>query len=141
MTTLSEKAQTFLTEQHTAVLSTFRKNGATQMSIVSCGLYQGTAAFTTTADRAKLLNLKRDPRCSLLVSKRDWWGYLVLEGRARLLNPGETDAETLRAALRDVYSAAAGKEHPNWTEYDETTARERRSVVMVVPDRAYGPAA
>lgn len=141
MPQLSEKAKSFLAEQHAAVLTTFRKDGAAQMSIVSCGLYQDTAAFTTTVGRAKLINLKRDSRCSLLVSKRDWWGYLVLEGRARLLNPVETDAATLRLALRDVYRAAAGKDHPNWQEYDEAMVREKRSVVMVVPERLYGPAA
>ncbi|MSQ26500.1 MAG: PPOX class F420-dependent oxidoreductase [Dehalococcoidia bacterium] len=141
MAPLSEKVRAFLAEQHAAVLTTFRKDGAAQMSIVFCGLYQGTAAFTTTADRAKLINLKHDPRCSLLISKRDWWGYVVLEGRARLLNPGKTDAATLRTALRDVYRAAAGKDHPNWQEYDEAMVREKRSVVMIVPERVYGPAA
>ncbi|MCH8086990.1 MAG: pyridoxamine 5'-phosphate oxidase family protein, partial [Chloroflexi bacterium] len=59
---LSEKARKFLSENHNGVLTTFRRNGAAQMSIVTCGLYGNGVAFTTTADRAKLLNMKRDPR-------------------------------------------------------------------------------
>jgi hypothetical protein len=61
-----------------------------------------------------LLNLKRNPRCSLLISQEDWWGYVVLEGHAEVLSADNTDAEEFRMALRDAYRAASGTEHPNW---------------------------
>ena len=135
---LSDNDRAFLKANHQAVLTTFRKDGGAQMSIVTCGLYRDSIAFTTEAQRAKLLNLQRNPRCSLLVSKRDWWGYLVLEGQATLLSPGATDPAELRQGLRDVYLAASGKTHPNWQEYDAAMRKERRSVVIVVPERVYG---
>jgi len=137
---LTSKVRAFLAQNHNAVLTTFRRNGAAQMSIVTCGLYRKTAAFTTTADRAKLLNLKRDPRCSLLVAKSDWWGYVVLEGHAQLISPGEADPEELRTALRQVYRAAAGKDHPDWEEYDRAMVEQVRSAVLVVPEQVYGTA-
>ncbi len=137
---LTEEVGAFVSENRQAVLSTFRGNGAAQMSIVLCGPYDGGVAFTTPADRAKLANLKRDPRCSLLVSQRDWWGYVVLEGHARLMSPESTDGEELRLALRDVFRVAAGEEHPDWEEYDRSVSDERRSVVVVVPERVYGTA-
>ena len=84
---LSEKVRAFLRENNRGVLTTFRKNGAAQMSIVSCGLYGDGAAFTTTADRAKLINLKRNPKCSLLISQPDWWGYVVLEAKPSCCPP------------------------------------------------------
>ncbi len=135
---LSAKERAFAEKHHHAVFSTFRKNGAIQMSIVACGPYQGNVAFTTIAGGAKLWNLKRDPRCSLLIPQSDMFGYVVLEGRARLMTPQDTAPEELRVALRDVYRVAAGKEHPNWEEYDEAMVRARRSVVIVVPERVYG---
>ena len=67
------------------------------MSVVSCGPYRDGVAFTTTADRAKLINLHRNPKCSLLVSQDDWWGYLVLEG---FLSPAWRTR--LRAAMDDL---------------------------------------
>ena len=137
---LSPEVRAFLTENHEAVLATFRANGAAQMSIVTCGPYGEGAAFTTTAGRAKLRNLGRNPRCSLLVSEGDWRRYLVLEGRAVVMSADNTEAEVLRAALRDVYRAAAGKEHPDWEEYDEAMVWDRRSAVIVVPEHTYGPA-
>ena len=135
---LSENLRTFVAETRRGVLTTFRKNGAAQMSIVTCGPYREGVAFTTTADRAKLINLRRDPRCSLLVSQEDWWGYVVLEGRAELLSSDNTDATELREALRDVYRTASGTEHPNWQEYDLAMLEQRRSAVIVVPEHIYG---
>ena len=137
---LPERVKKFVSENHRAVLTTFRRNGAAQMSIVTTGAYSDGAAFTTTEDRAKLSNLKRDPRCSLLVSHESWWGYVVLEGRARVMSADNTDAEELRLALRDVYRAASGEEHSNWDEYDRAMVDDRRAAVVVVPEHVYGTA-
>lgn len=135
---LPENVRTFASENHQAVLTTFRKDGGAQMSIVAAGPYRDGVAFTTTADRAKLANLRRNPRCSLMVSQRDWWGYVVLEGRAELISPGVSDPDELRLSLREVYTAASGQEHPDWDEYDQAMRDEVRSVVIVVPERIYG---
>ena len=64
---LPDKVRKFAAENHQGVLSCFRKNGMPQMSIGTCGPYGDGVAFSTTTDRAKLLNLKRDSRCSLMV--------------------------------------------------------------------------
>ena len=137
---LPERVKKFVSENHRAVLTTFRRNGAAQMSIVTTGAYSDGAAFTTTEDRAKLSNLKRDPRCSLLISHESWWGYVVLEGQARVMSADNTDAEVLRLALRDVYRAASGEEHPDWDEYDRAMVDDRRAAVVVVPEHIYGTA-
>ncbi len=138
--TLSDDVRAFISENKNAVLTTFRKNGAAQMSVVTVCPYGDGAAFSTTVDRAKLINLREDPRCSLLVSKSDWWGFVVLEGRALVMAPDNTDPEQLRLTLRDVYRGAAGKEHPDWADYDEAMVRDRRAAVVVVPDHVYGTA-
>ena len=137
---LSDKVREFISQNHQAVLTTFRRNGAVQMSIVTSGAYRDGVAFTTTAGRAKLANLKRNPRCSLLVSHESWWGYVVLEGHAEVMSSDNTEAEELRVALRDVYRAASGTEHPDWDEYDQAMRDDRRSAVVVVPDHIYGTA-
>lgn len=137
---LPDKVKKFAEENHRGVLTTFRRSGAAQMSIISCGPFRDGIAFTVTEDRAKLANLRRDPRCSLLVSRESWWGFLVLEGRAQVLSAGNTGAEELRLALREVYRAASGKEHPNWDEYDRAMRNDRRSAIVVVPDHIYGTA-
>ncbi len=137
---LTEKVRAFVAQTHRGVITTFRRSGAAQMSIVSCGPLRNGVAFTVTEERAKLKNLRRDPRCSLLVSNESWWGFVVLEGRAQVLSADNTDAEELRLALRDTYRTASGEEHPDWDEYDQAMRDDRRSVVIVVPDHVYGTA-
>lgn len=137
---LTDDVTKFTTENHQGVVTCYRRNGMPQMSIVTCGAYRDGVAFSTTADRAKLLNLKRDSRCALMVSKQDWWGYVVLEGRATIISPENSSAEELRTALRDVYRAATNQDHPNWEEYDQAMVDDRRSAIIVVPDHVYGTA-
>jgi len=138
---LEGNIRAFLASTNRGVLTTFRRDGAAQMSIVTCGPYRDGVAFTTTASRAKLLNLRRNPRCSLLVSNENWWGFVVLDGLAQIISPENTSADEYRNALRDVYRTASGEEHSNWDEYDQAMLDDRRSAVIVIPDRTYGTGA
>ena len=138
---LSPNVKEFVSANHQAVLTTFRSNGAAQMSIVTVGSFGEGVGFTTTEDRAKLRNLIREPRCSLLVSKSDWWGYVVLEGSAKVLRRGKSNDDELRDALRGIYRAASGQEHPDWEDYDRAMVADRRAAVIVVPDHVYGSVA
>ena len=135
---LTDKQKDFLAANHNAVCTTFRRNGAAQLSIVTSGLYGGGAAFTTTADRAKHRNLARDPRCTLLVSHADWRPFLVLEGNATVLSQDNTPSGRLGVAFRGVFRAASGKEHPNWDEYDRVMVEDRRVIVIVTSEHVYG---
>ena len=137
---LPENIRAFCTKTHRGVLTTFRRNGAAQMSIVTCGPLKDGVAFTVTFDRAKFLNLKRDARCSLLVSNEGWWGFVVLEGHADIISADNTDGDELRLALRDTYRTASGQEHSNWEEYDQAMIDDRRSAIIVVPEHIYGTA-
>ena len=136
---LPDNIKDFIANNDKAVLSTFRRSGAAQLSIVSVGPYGDGAAFTTTEDRAKLANLRRDPRSSLLVSHDSWWGFVVLEGSARVMAADNTDPEELRQAFRDVYRSISG-EHPDWDDYDRAMVEDKRAVIVVVPEHIYGTA-
>ena len=128
----------FMEEHHRGVVTTFRKNGGAQMSILSTGLYQESVVFVVAGNTAKLANLKRNPRCTVLAVKADWSGYAVIEGNAEISSGDNMDPEALRLLLRNAYRACGGGEHPDWNEYDEVMKQERRAVVMVTPERMYG---
>ena len=138
---LPDKVKNFATQTHRAVLTTFRRNGAAQMSIISCGPYRDGIAFTVTENRVKLKNLRRNPRCSLMISNENWWGFIVLEGKATIMSADNTEPRELRTALQDAYRTCSGEEHSNWEEYDQAMRDDRRSVIIVVPDHIYGTAA
>ena len=137
---LPDSVVEFAKDTHRGVISTFRRDGSVQMSIVSCGPLGDGIAFTVTEERVKLKNLRRDPRCTLLVSKESWWGFVVLQGRAQIMSADNTDPEEFRMALRDAYRACSGSDHPNWDEYDQAMRDDRRSIIVVVPDHIYGTA-
>ncbi len=135
---LDDNLKSFVAENRRGVLTTFRRDGSAQMSIITCGPLQDGVAFSTTEDRAKLRNLRRNPRCSLMVARENWSAYIVLQGNARLLLADNTDADELRMALRDVFRTAAAAEHPNWHEYDQAMVDQKRSAIIVVPEHVYG---
>ena len=132
-----KKVEEILAYNHEAVFTTFRRNGAVQMSIVTVGVLNNGVAFTISPGSAKLANLRRNPRCSLMVSRRDWGDFAVLEGHAKVLSPNVTAIEELRLTLREVYRVAGGKEHPDWEEFDQAVQEDRRSAVIVVPEHIY----
>ena len=51
--------------------------------------------------------------------------------------PDETDAESLRLLLRDVFTACGGT-HDDWDTYDRVMREEGRVAVLVPPRRVYG---
>jgi PPOX class probable F420-dependent enzyme len=135
--TLPQDIINFLSAHHKAVFTTYRKNGAAQLSVIVCGLLKGRIVFST-ARNAKYWNLKRNPRCSLLVSRDDWRRYVALDGQAQIANAENTEPEMLRLELREVFRAATGREHPDWAQYDADMLRDRRAIIIVQPEHFYG---
>ena len=119
---LVPQIEQFLHDNPQGVLTSFRRNGMPQLSIVTVYPRDGGVGISITETRMKFKNLLRDPRCSVLVSHVDWWsGYLVFEGRAELIHSGNADPERLRLARRHIFSA--------------TTRRRSAGLGGVRPDR------
>ncbi len=129
----------FLMHNHNSVFSTFRKNGLVQLSVVTVGPWRNGIAFSTPMNTAKTANLRRDPRCSTLISADNWYPFVVLEGKATIIDNTIAGKDELVSYLREVYTAGAGKQHPNWKEFDDVMAIENRVVIYIEPDRFYGP--
>ena len=49
---------------------------------------------------------------------------------------GDLDPERIRLLLREIFTAAGGT-HDDWDTYDRVMAEERRTAVLVTPDRVY----
>ena len=134
-----EDVRAFMESNHPGVITTQQRNGASQVSIVVCGAYQGNAAFVSVrGNSAKVRNLRRNPHCTVLSVTPDWRRFAVVEGQATLSDAGNTDAEELRVLLREVYRACGDKDHPDWEEYDRAMVQQEAVVVLVKPDRVYG---
>ncbi|MEU6665059.1 PPOX class F420-dependent oxidoreductase [Streptomyces sp. NPDC046727] len=124
---------------HAGVLVTLRRDGRPQLSNVSHAYDpdERIIRISVTDDRAKTRNLRRDPRASYHVTSDDRWAYTVAEGTAELTpvaaDPHDETVEELVRLYRDI-----GGEHPDWDDYRAAMVRDRRLVVRLRVDRAYG---
>jgi PPOX class probable F420-dependent enzyme len=121
------------------VLVTLRKDGWPQLSNVNYGwdAQSQTIRISTTDDRAKTQNLRRDPRASFHVTSDDFWSYAVVDGRADLSAVAKDPYDAAVEELIDLYRAVQG-EHPDWDDYRAAMVRDRRLVVRLRAERAYG---
>ena len=134
-----EDARKFMEGHHRGVVTTYQPNGSAHASIVSCGAYDGHAAFVAVHSKSvKERNLRRDPRFTVLAVRDDWRGFVTVEGQAQLHDASNTDAEELRQLFRAVFRACGDKDHPDWEEFDRAMVKQQAVVVLVRPDRVYG---
>ncbi|WP_326719486.1 MULTISPECIES: PPOX class F420-dependent oxidoreductase [unclassified Streptomyces] len=128
-----------LSEYKGGVLVTLKKDGRPQLSNVSHAYYpdERIIRISLTDDRAKTRNLRRDARASYHVTSENRRAYTVAEGTADLTpvasDPHDETVEELIRYYRDVLG-----EHPDWDDYRAAMVRDRRLVLRLHVDRAYG---
>lgn len=134
-------------EHGLAVVATVRADGTAQASVVNAGVLDHptgggpVVAFVARSSTRKLANLRERPAATVVF--RAGWRWLAVEGPAELAGPDDPlaglDPAALPGLLRDVFTAAGGT-HEDWAEYDRVMAEERRTAVLVRPERVYGVA-
>jgi PPOX class probable F420-dependent enzyme len=128
------EAIAFVRANHRAVLATTSASGRIQLTPVTVAADEAGEILMSTRETAvKTKNLRRDGRATLLVMNDGFFGpYVQLEGNAAVVSlPDALDG------LIAYYRLAAG-EHPDWDEYTQAMAAERRVLVRITVDRA-GP--
>jgi PPOX class probable F420-dependent enzyme len=123
---------------HQSTLTTLRSNGLPQLSnVVHAVGDDGVVRVSTTADRAKYRNLQRRPWAALKFDAGTFWSYAVLEGPVELSPVAAAAEDPTVDELVEVYRAISG-EHPHWDEYRASMVADRRVVIRLIPDHAYG---
>jgi PPOX class probable F420-dependent enzyme len=128
-----------LSGSHAGVLVTIRRDGRPQLSNVNYAFDADAQLIriSVTDGRAKVANLRREPRASFHVSSPDFWSYAVAEGAADLSPVArDLDDATVRELI-GLYRAVKG-EHPDWADYRAAMVRDRRLVIRIPVERAYG---
>jgi len=121
-------------------LTTLKRDGRPQLSMVNLTFDPAASLVraSVTAGRAKVANLRRDPRASLLVTSPDGWSYAVLEGDAELSAVARAEDDATVEELVEVYRAVRGQDHPDWADYRRAMVRDRRLVLRLHVTRVYG---
>ncbi|QOC93288.1 PPOX class F420-dependent oxidoreductase [Micromonospora craniellae] len=126
----------FVRTRHRVVLMTTRPDGRPQSSPVSAGVdADGRLVISTYPERAKVTNIRRDPRVSACVLSEDWNGpWVQLDGTAEVL-----DLPDALEPLVEYFRSISG-EHPDWDEYREAMTRQGKSLIRVTIT-SWGPVA
>jgi PPOX class probable F420-dependent enzyme len=140
-----ERVAAFVAREHgLAVVSTTRADGSMPASVVNAGVLDHpvtgspVVALVARGGARKLANLRARPRATVVF--RVGWEWVTIEGPTELVGPDDAltgvDADELPGLLRDIFTAAGGT-HDDWDEYDRVMAAERRTAVLVHPERVY----
>lgn len=133
-----DEALAFMRDHEQGVLVTQRRDGRPQLSNIIYGIDDsGLIRISVTADRAKARNAGRDPRVSLHVSRDDFYAYAVIDGRAELSDVSSEPGDAVGVELADLYRGLIG-EHDNWDDYYRAMVTDRRLVLRIHPEHAYG---
>jgi len=129
------------------VISTLRADGTIASSVVNAGVLghpltgEPAVALVSQGGARRLANLRARPRATVVV--RAGWQWAAAEGPVQLAGPDDPldgiDRERLRVLLREIFTAAGGT-HDDWDTYDAVMAAERRTAVLVTPQRVYSSA-
>ncbi|HEX5532981.1 MAG TPA: PPOX class F420-dependent oxidoreductase [Actinomycetales bacterium] len=133
-----EELLDFVGSRHRLVLLTTRADGRPQMSPVTGGVDDaGRIVISTYPDRAKTVNLRRNPAVSVLVLSDDWDdAWVQIDGTAEVLDMPSQDAED---GLVEYYRCIAGN-HPDWAEYRSAMRKQGKSLIRITIT-GWGPVA
>ena len=133
-----DTALTYARTNTRAVLITLKADGRPQSSnVIQWTDAEGVVRVSVTESRAKVRNLRRDPRVSIHVTADDFWSYVVLEGDAELTPVAASPDDATVDELVDYYRALNG-EHPDWDDYRAAMVADARLVLRLRPAHAYG---
>lgn len=121
-------------------LATLKRDGRPQLSMINITFDPAASLLraSVTDGRAKVANLRRDPRASVLVHSRDGWSYAVLEGDVELSPVARAEDDATVEELVEVYRAVRGEDHPDWADYRRAMVQDRRLVLRLHVERVYG---
>ena len=131
-----EELLAFLRPRHHAILMTTRRDGRPQASPNTCGVdTEGRIVISTYPQRAKVANIRRDPRVSVCVLSDDFGGpWVQVDGSAEVIDLPESVEP-----LVEYFRVISG-EHPDWDEYRQAMREQGKSLIRVTIER-WGPIA
>jgi PPOX class probable F420-dependent enzyme len=141
---MDERARTYLAEQHSAAMTTLRKDGTPHVVRVGIALVDDKIWSSGTQTRARTKHLRRDPRSTLFVFDGEW-RWLTLECRVTILDGPEAPQLNLRLfqVMQQGMDVPAGQ--INWygralshEEFLKTMAQEQRLIYEFDVVRMYG---
>ena len=114
-------------EERLAILATLQRDGTPQLSPINYVYQDDQILISTTRDRAKCHNVRRNSQVSLCILRQGGRPYVTVFGQAQV---EETDiAERTAAIFRGI------SDRPLPDNFGELLAQQGRVLIVVTPER------
>src|SRR5215470_7880865 len=131
-----KEAFPLLQDNHTGVAISVTPKGHAHSTVVSTAVLDGKVGFASRSHTVKLKNIQRTGRAAVTVIKLDTRRYVTVEGPASVEPWQDTPAHIKR--LKDLYTGMGRAPKGADEEFAEQMRDEKRSLVLVTPERIYG---
>ena len=123
---MTEGQEKFVQEHRLAVLTTLRRSGSPQSTPVYYLYENGKLLVSSTRDRFKTINVRRDPRVNLcILDESPPFRYVQIQGKATMTD--EDLVETSRRIYMTFRESLAD-------DFPEQLARQGRIILEVTPE-------
>ncbi|MGI5355830.1 pyridoxamine 5'-phosphate oxidase family protein [Streptomyces sp. CA-252508] len=140
---LSDEALSgLLASQQFGTLATVKRSGHPHLTTMMYSWDPETRVvrFSTTADRVKVKQLRRDPRAALHVSGGDVWSFAVAEGEAEVSDVTTAPGDVVGRELLGMIPEAARPVGEDAETFLKGLVDERRVVIRLRVGKLYGTA-
>jgi PPOX class probable F420-dependent enzyme len=114
-------------EEQIAIMATLRRDGSPQLTPVNYAYQDGRFLISTTRDRAKYLNVRRNPRVSLCIVRAGDRPYVSVFGRA------EIEEQDIEAGTAEIARRMSDRPLPD--NFGELLRQQGRVLIVVTPER------
>lgn len=115
-------------QENLAVMSTVRKDGSVQLTPINYAYVDGRFLVSTTKDRAKYHNVKRQPEVALcIVHKADWHPYVTVYGRAIV------EERDVAPGTAEIFKRMSDRPVPD--NFAELLEQQRRVLIIITPEK------
>lgn len=114
-------------EENLAIMATARKDGAAQLTPINYAYVDGKFLISTTKDRVKYHNVKRDPKVSLCIIRKEWRPYVTVYGTVRI------EEEDIVEGTAQIFKRMSDRPVPD--NFAGLLKEQRRVLIIVNPER------
>jgi PPOX class probable F420-dependent enzyme len=124
--TPTDEQEQIAREENLAIMATARKGGSAQLTPINYAYVDGKFLVSTTKDRVKYHNVKRDAKVSLCIIRKEWRPYVTVYGRARI------EEENIAEGTAEIFKRMSDRPVPE--NFAGLLKEQRRVLIIVTPE-------
>ncbi len=126
MTPTAEQEQ-IAREENIGIFATLRKDGSPQLTPINYAYVDGKFLISTTKDRVKYHNVRRNAKVSLCIVRKEWRPYVTVYGSARV------EEDDIVEGTAQIFRHMTDRDVPE--NFAEALKEQRRVLIVLTPER------